>query len=455
MKRNLILSTDSYKASHYLQYPPGTERVSSYITPRYNAFRSDDTRVETEGVVNFGLQMFIDEYLLAPITAEDIAEAKEVFALHGEPFNEAGWNHILKAHKGYMPVEIQAEPEGSVIQIGQPQVQIMNHDPLVPWLTSYLETSMLRSIWYPSTVATVSREIKRLIVKYLKETADGDPLALAAFKLHDFGARGVSSSESAMIGGAAHLVNFMGTDTVEALRAVRRFYNATMPAFSIPAAEHSTITAWGEKGETAAYENMINQFGGSNKLVAVVSDSYDLYNAVSNIWGGTLAEKVKSFGGTLVIRPDSGHPPTVVLKVLELLKEKFPVTLNSKGYKMLPSYLRVIQGDGINYAMIKSILRMMKEYGWSADNIAFGMGGALLQQVNRDTFGYAMKANAIDKGQGWIPVYKNPKTDPLKASRPGRISFDSEKTVYSNDRRMVVKFTNFDEVRRNAEVKAA
>jgi nicotinamide phosphoribosyltransferase len=202
----------------------------------------------------------------------------------------------------------------------------------------------------------------------------------------------------------------------------RKYYNEEMAGFSIPAAEHSTITSWGEQFETEAYENMIDKFGGPGKIFAVVSDSYDIYNAVSNIWGGTLKEKVIFNGGTLVIRPDSGDPVTVNLRILEILGEKFGFTVNSKGYKVLPSFVRIIQGDGVNLISIGQILKAITAAGWSADNIAFGMGGALLQQVNRDTFSWAMKCNAIAYADDWIPVCKKPKTDAGKASKAGRIA---------------------------------
>ena len=198
MNRNAILNVDSYKTSHYLQYPPGTTQVSSYIEARGGQF---------EKVVFFGLQMFIKEYLTTPIAAADIDEAKVILEAHGVPFNEAGWRYILEQHNGYLPIEIQAVPEGTVLPVQNVMAQVINTDPNCAWLTSYVETALLRAVWYPTTVATQSRYCKHIIQAYLEATADsteGLP-----FKLHDFGARGVSSEESAAIGGAAHLVNFM------------------------------------------------------------------------------------------------------------------------------------------------------------------------------------------------------------------------------------------------------
>ncbi len=420
---NLILNTDSYKASHYLQYPKGTEFVSSYIEARGGNFDQH---------VFFGLQMFIKEYLTNPITAEDIEEADAIFAMHGVPFNREGWEHILNQHKGFLPIEIHAIPEGTVLPLQNVLVQVKNTDPAVPWLTSYVETMLLRAIWYPTTVATVSHQCKNIIGRYLAETADNtDGLP---FKLHDFGARGASSMETAAIGGLAHLVNFMGTDTVSALMAARKYYAADMPGFSIPAAEHSTITVWGKDREVDAYRNMLNQFGGQDKLVAVVSDSYDLWTAIDKLWGETLRTEVIGNGGTLVVRPDSGDPIEVVHEAIERLMDKFGFYTNSKGYRMLPNHVRLIQGDGVSPKAIEAILENLKQHEISADNLAFGMGAELLQKVNRDTLKFAMKASAARIEGDWIDVFKDPITDKGKRSKKGELALINEDGQYQTIR---------------------
>ncbi|MCU7843276.1 MAG: nicotinate phosphoribosyltransferase [Candidatus Thiodiazotropha sp. (ex Monitilora ramsayi)] len=413
---NLILNTDSYKASHFLQYPPGTEYVSSYVESRGGRYSQ---------TLFFGLQAFLKQYLTSPITRDDIDEAESLLTLHGLPFNRNGWNYILEQYGGYLPLSIEAVPEGSVIPTSNVMMQVVNTDSRVPWLTSYLETALLRAIWYPTTVATFSFQVRQLIKAYLEETAvsvDG-----LAFKLHDFGARGASSDETAALGGLAHLVNFQGTDTVAALIAARRWYGAEMAGFSIPAAEHSTITAWGEENEEAAYRNMLKQFAGEGRLVAVVSDSYDLWNALDNLWGGSLRKEVMRNGGTVVIRPDSGDPVKVVTKTIECLIRKFGAEQNAKGFWVLPDYIRVIQGDGISPDSIADILAAMKAKKLSAENIAFGMGAALLQKVNRDTLRFAMKASAICIEGQWRDVYKDPVTDPGKRSKAGRLALVEER----------------------------
>ncbi|NKB70361.1 MAG: nicotinate phosphoribosyltransferase [Candidatus Latescibacteria bacterium] len=411
MDINPLLNVDSYKTSHFLQYPPGAEVVSSYIESRGGEYANS---------VFFGIQMFLKEYLSRPITQEHIDEADDVLCAHGVPFNRAGWAHILNTHGGFLPLEIEAVPEGTVLPVSNVLVQARNTDPAVPWLTSYIETALLRAVWYPTTIATRSRECRETIRLALEET--GDSTAGLEFKLHDFGARGTSSCETAAIGGAAHLLNFLGTDTINGITALRHFYNADMPGFSIPAAEHSTITCWGREREVDAYRNMLDRFAADGKIVAVVSDSYDLFAAIDKLWGGELRERVICNGGTVVIRPDSGKPEEIVCESIRRLMGRFGYQENSKGYRVLPPFVRVIQGDGVSPDQIRRILAVMKTQRLSAENIAFGMGGELLQNVNRDTMQFAMKASAIRINDEWSDVYKEPVTDSGKRSKRGRLA---------------------------------
>lgn len=416
---NLILNTDSYKASHWLQYPQGTQNVFSYIESRGGKFPK---------TVMFGLQILLKEVLSKPFTQADIDEAAMFLQAHGEPFNREGWEYILNQYEGRLPVVIKAVPEGTVVPTGNVLVTVEATDPKCFWLVSYLETLMLRAVWYGTTVATTSWSIKQIIKRFLEET--GDPAGIN-FKLHDFGARGVSSFESAGIGGAAHLVNFMGTDTITGALFAMKYYNTSaVPGFSIPAAEHSTITTYGREGEVEAYRNMLRQYAKPGALVAVVSDSYDIYNAVENIWGKQLRQEVIDSGAMIVIRPDSGDPATVVTKVAKLLDQQFGSVVNSKGYKVLNN-VRIIQGDGINEDSIVAILTSLKNEGFSADNVAFGMGGALLQGINRDTQRFAMKCSAVQVNGEWIDVFKDPITDSGKRSKKGRLRL--ERAVVNRD----------------------
>lgn len=421
--RNLILQTDSYKFTHWRQYPPGTEFVYSYLESRGGMFGQ---------TLFFGLQYYLKEFLCGTVVnEEDVAEAQRFVDRHlgAGLFNAAGWMHIVRRHGGRLPVIVKAVEEGSIVDVQNVLMTIENTDPLCWWLPNYLETLLLK-VWYPITVATLSRAIRRVFLAALERS--GDP-ALIDFKLHDFGYRGVSSEETAGIGAAAHLINFKGTDTVAGIRVLQKYYNsAAMEGFSIPAAEHSTITAWGREHEVEAYDNMLKQF--PQGLVAVVSDSYNVYEAVEKLWGQALRQKVLERQGTLVVRPDSGNPREVVLKVLEILGERFGYQTNAKGYRVLNPKVRLIQGDGVNYWTIQDTLMAMNRTGWSADNITFGMGGALLQQLNRDTQQFAFKSSHVTVNGEDRDVFKDPVEGHDKASKRGRLALHFKNGAWSTHR---------------------
>lgn len=448
MKKNLILNSDSYKYSMFNQYPKGTEIVYSYIESRGGKWDS---------TLFFGLQAFIKEYLLEPITKDDIDVAESIIAAHGEPFYREGWEYILKEHNGLLPVVIKAVPEGTIVPVKNVLVTIENTDPKCFWLTTFLETALLRAVWYPTTVATNSYESKKIILKWLRK--NGTPTDID-FRLHDFGSRGVSSLESSAIGGAAHLVNFMGTDNVAGLCFTRSYYNGGITGFSVPAMEHSTVTSWCRENEVEAYRNMIKN--NPNGIISIVSDSYDIYKAC-HMYGTVLKQDIIDNNIQLVVRPDSGIPNVVVSSCLDVLDCFFGHIINDKGYKVINN-VKVLQGDGINGKTIDLILETADSYGYSADNILFGQGGALLQQVDRDTQKFAMKCSAIRVNGEWRHVFKDPVTDPGKSSKKGRVTLYKEhgryysgvedwptpvlETVFENGK--IVKEYTFEEVRKNS-----
>lgn len=438
VNENLILMTDSYKASHFLQYPPGTSRLMGYLESRGGRYGQ---------TVFFGLQYILKRYLDSRVMTGDVDEAQEFFSKHGEPFPRAGWDRIVHVHNGKMPLRIRAVPEGTVVPTQNVLMTVESTDSEIPWITTWVETLLMR-IWYPISVATLSWHCKKTILRYLNLSAD-NPLEEIGFKLHDFGARGVSSSESAGIGGMAHLVNFLGSDTIEGVRFANHYYRHDMAAFSVPAAEHSTITAWGPDREAEAYANMVKQFGGPGKIFACVSDSYNLYRAVERIWCDDLREMIEKSGSTLVIRPDSGDPPSVCTETLRILDRKLPMTVNAKGFKVLPPYFRIIQGDGNDDELaIDRVLKAITDSGYSATNISFGMGGGLLQKIDRDTQRFAFKiCEATINGKN-VPISKSPVTDPGKRSKGGNLDLvviDGEfKTVVRGHRNDSVLRTVFD-----------
>lgn len=421
---NVLLDTDSYKFSHWKQYPPNTTAMFSYFESRGGRFPK---------TVFFGLQYFLKQFLSHRITVEQVEEAAEFANAHGVPFNHEGWTRIATELEGKIPVRIRAVPEGTVVPTSNILMSVESTDPETFWVVSWLETLLVR-LWYSTTVATLSHYTKKLIMNFLEETAD-DPEAEINFKLHDFGSRGVSSQESAAIGGAAHLVNFMGSDTVAGIYLANKVYNHDMAGFSIPASEHSTMTMWGRDNEAKAYENMLEVYG-EQPIFACVSDSYDIFNAASNIWGDKLKDRVINYEGTLVVRPDSGDPVEVCLELMNRLATAFGTTKNSKGYEVLNHNVRIIQGDGVNYDSIERILTALMENGYSATNIAFGMGGGLLQKdIHRDTQKFAFKCSSANVNGKEIDVYKDPATSSMKKSKKGKLELVEQSGTFITVRR--------------------
>lgn len=431
--RNLVFTTDSYKISHWLQFPPNAERAYYYIESRGGADR----------LQFFGLQAIIKKILDRVPSLPEVEQAKQFYTAHGLEFNEQGWKELSAL--GYYPIKIKAVPEGSITKPHEILVTIESTCDGFVWLPGWIETRILQ-VWYPTTVATKGYECKQVILKHLEKT--GTPADIL-FKLHSFGYRGVSSNESASIGGSAELVNFMGTDTVAGIFEAQEYYNTNeMLGFSIPAAEHSTMTSWGKENELDAYRNMLKQFAKPGALVAVVSDSYDMNYAVEELWGKALKQEVIDSEAVVVIRPDSGKPSEIVLRTAVQLDKTFGSVVNDKGYKVLNN-VKIIQGDGISSPEdIDLILRILTTAGFSADNLAFGMGGGSLQQVNRDTLKFAQKMSAIKIDGVWNDVFKCPVDAPWKASKGGRFDNKNLTTVWE-DGKFVKEYT-FEEVRANA-----
>lgn len=414
---NLVLATDSYKLNHWNQYPKGTEAVYSYFESRPGA-QYDET-------VFFGLQSILKTYLSKPITSSDVEQAYALAKAHfGSEalFNMDGWLHILHDHKGWLPLRIKAVPEGTVVPVSNVLMTVENTCPKCYWLTNAME-SILTHVWYPSTVATVSRGVKKMLASYLDRTADSrDGLP---FMLHDFGYRGASSHETAALGGAGHLVNFKGTDTLPAMILALNDYDADLAslAFSVPATEHSVMTATGRAGEMDVVHNLLNEY--PTGILSVVADSYDYYGFVEAACT-TFKDRIEARDGVFVIRPDSvtlQHPcpSDLVAWTLNRLWDGYGGTLTSKSFKVLNPKVRVLWGDGIDPHGIEKICARAVAEGFSVENLVFGMGGGLLQKVNRDTQRFAFKSSAQKRRDGWHDVYKEP-LDSSKASKRGRLA---------------------------------
>jgi nicotinamide phosphoribosyltransferase len=430
MYRNFILRTDSYKLSHDPAYKKGIKNVYSYLESRGGKYPY---------VVFFGLQYYLKRYLEGRIITKGmIDEAEQICLKHfGRPdvFNRKGWETILNVHGGKLPIRIKAVPEGMIVPNSNilMDIEVTDEENDLKWLTNSIET-LLMKVWYPITVATQSREIRRSILKTLEKT--GTPASID-FKCHDFGYRGVTCEEQAELGAASHLLSFMGTDTLAGITMLQYYYGADMPGFSIPATEHSIMCSFGRNHEIEACENFLDTY--PKGMIACVSDTYNIFDCCEYIWGKALKDKILSRDGVLVIRPDSGDFFDVIPRVLDILWKQFG-GYEIKGYKVLNNHIRVIQGDGMNPETINDLYSHINRIGWSSDNLAVGSGGGLLMKdITRDTQKFAIKASAVKEANGeWVGIKKDPITDKGKTSKMGRLKLiiDSNgnlKTVNENE----------------------
>lgn len=464
---NFIDLSDSYKDGHWAMLPDDTEAVFSYGESRVGAVFSFTQFI--------GLQMILKRYFAGVVvTQSDIEEAfafdKDHFG-DDSVFNRAMWEHIVKVHGGRLPIRIKAVPEGMAVPIGNVMTTVENlGGKITAPLTNYVET-ILTHVWHPSNVATIGRDLRNYFKRAFDISCDNE--ANLPFMLNDFGFRGVSSVESAGYGGAAHCLNFMGSDTKIGVRYAMRYYGAKMPAFSVRATEHSVMTAKGEAGEYDTYERLIKKF--PKGILALVSDSYNIERVVKE-YLPKLKDLIMTRNGKVVIRPDSPRHKgdTAAAQVLWLansLEEIFGSTKNSKGYKVLDPHIGIIYGDGLKADEIKECVKTLVLAGWAADTSVYGMGGGLLQRHTRDLQRNAFKCSAQLQNGKWVDIWKEP-LDKSKASKKGRLKLvwdigahgktlttvnesdpreDVLQVVFENGN--IVKDYTWDEVKANAEIK--
>lgn len=405
--QNFILDTDSYKLSHFLGYPKGAEYMYSYAESRGGRYPA---------TVFFGLQVFIKQLAQVRITMDNVYEASSFAKAHGVPFNEAGWTRIVDVHNGRIPVIIKAVKEGELVPTRNVLVTVENTDPTMPWLTSYIETALLRATWYPTTVATRIHYMKERIKPSFKLSSETEDTGFAVL---DFSARGCSSRETAELGGLGHLVHFIGSDNIPAVLAANKYYDEPMAAFSVAAAEHSIMTSFGKENETASIEYLIENMMPENGILSIVGDTWNIFDFVKKI--AAQQDKILNKNGTVVIRPDSGEMREVLPSVFSDVRELFYGSTNTKGY-FVPKCAKVLQGDGINELTVVTPFEIALEHGISADAVMTGSGGGLMQSnIDRDTLNFAFKASNVTINGIDYPISKNPITDQGKKSKEGKL----------------------------------
>ncbi|MHB9161365.1 MAG: nicotinate phosphoribosyltransferase [Nitrosotalea sp.] len=405
-----IFLKDFYKVGHIDQYPKGTNLIFSNFTPRKSMNR------EFKGAIFFGLKYFIykyldDYYFYNTEIKETINEYKTIMKNCLNSNNE--FKHIddLFSLK-YWPIEIRALPELTFVPEGCPALVMYNTHPDFFWLPNMLETILSCTLWGMSTSATTAYQYRILLDTYAKETSDQE--WFVDYQAHDFSFRGLFGEEAVILSGLGHLQYFKGTDTIPAIMANKQVYGKEYEFASVPATEHSVMSAGGKKNEFETYKRLITEIYPSG-ILSIVSDTWDLWNVVDNILP-KLKNEIMARNGKIVIRPDSGDPFDIICGtdkkgLIEKLWNIFGGIINSKGYKELDSHIGAIYGDSITLERAKNICEGLKQKGFASTNIFFGVGSYTYQYVTRDTYGWAIKSTYIEINGVGKAITKDPITD--------------------------------------------
>ncbi len=470
MNKNILLMTDVYKCGHLQQYKPGTNKIYSYLIAR------SDKKIPY--TCFFGLQILMQEYLTQPITQEMVYEFLKIRSelLGPNPIDIIEKMNSL-AKLGYLPLKIKAVEEGIVMPVKNVLMTITNTLPEFYWVVGFFESLILK-VWNTTTVASYSMKLKKLVDKYNLNTTGST--AFSDWQVHDFGYRGCSSEETAAMSGAAHLINFRGTDTIPAVKLLKDIYSATgLIGSSVPASEHSVMCSFGRENELDAFKNMLSLY--PSGIVSIVSDTYNLWNVLTN-FTDILREDILSRDGKVVFRPDSGNPEKILCGdklaskgspqfkgALKILDEKFGSTINKQGFKELNPKVGLIYGDGMYFERVEKILNNLQEMGYATTNIIFGIGGLLLQNHSRDDMGFAIKATYSEVNGISQELEKDPITDSKKKSHKGLIqlikknnefiTIDQQQTedggllqtVFENGK--IIKSYTLNQIRENATKK--
>lgn len=466
---------DGYKLGHRVQYAPGTDLVSSNLTPR-RCYRAERPR----GVVWLGLQYFVKEYLIKQWNENFFSQPvdkittrfSELMGTYLGPKNNVGTAHILQLHAlGHLPLEIRALKEGTMIPYGLSPMICYSTDKRFYWLTNYIETIWSTSVWPIATAATTAKQIRDLLDKYAMKTV-GD-LSFVKWQGHNFSYRGCMGHEAGVMVDVGHASSFAGSDTVPGIPFIREYYNgAGLITGSVFATEHSVMCSYGHEREEEleAYRHLITDVYPEG-ITSIVSDTNDYWRVLSEF---TIALKdiILARDGKVVFRPDSGDNIKIIIGdpampidspqykgTIQVLWDIFGGAVNKMGYKELNPKVGAILGDGVNLNVARAIFEGLKAKGFASTNLVLGIGSfCYVYNISRDSDGWAVKSTYCENNGQPREIFKAPKTDKdgFKKSARGLIAVfrDAEGSLYQKDRATWKEVLNceYDLVFRNSKL---
>ena len=433
-----ILLSDTYKQTHDRMYPKTLKKLTSYWVPRKSMFE----KPENQKMVWFGMQAFIQEWLIDYFQKNffDLPlnrVMKEYKFTMNIQLGEGNYDveKIEKLHTlGYLPLEIKALPEGSLVNMGVPCIELTNTLDDFAWLVQWVECILQSELWKTSNHATIGHMYYKLAKYWYDKTVDAGVDPRNAFA--DFGMRGMSCMNEAVRCSAAWLLSSNKTSTIAAIPYLDEYYDADCSfnhiGIGAVSTEHSVMGAnFALDGDERTFVKRLLTELYPNSSFSMVSDTYDYWNMVENIIP-SLKKEILEHKGKLLIRPDSGDQYETTVETIQKLWDTFGGTVNTKGYKVLDSHIGVILGDGCTLNVLRKIWKELDRRGFAANNAIFGVGAFCFTAIfegdkmivnTRDTFGCAMKATYGVFGDKELKIYKDPKTDTshLKKSHRGLV----------------------------------
>ena len=453
-KINPMLCIDAYKLGHVSQYPAGTTKMYSNLTPRNLRYIQDafPEGFKPQKSVVYGLSAAFQEIVdnfntnFFSVDVDTVMnEIKSTIAPFASPFDvDKIMDNFSALHElGYLPLKVKTLKEGTEVGPNIPVMTITNTHDGFAWLVNYLETYISSQTWKLATSATIAKGYRRIMEHYADKT--GVDKSFVDFQGHDFSARGMSGIIDSSRTGSGHLTSFLGTDSVCSVPYINQYYNkggeTPLVGASVPATEHSVMCMGGMEDEVETYRRLITQY--PSGIVSIVSDTWDYWNVVTNTMK-TLKPEIDArtpdaMGfAKVVIRPDSGCPEDIICGIegsmtdntpeqkgsVECLDEIFGHDVTPTGHKTLNQKVGLIYGDSITPVRCEEILRRLADKGYSSANIVLGIGSYTYQFLTRDTLGFAVKATYGEINDKAVSIYKDPKTDPGKSSAKGLLRVD-------------------------------
>jgi len=447
MKLNAVNLKDGYKVDHRSQFPRKNQKC--YTNSTFQSAR--DSRYKD--VAFFGLQGGLKE-LHQTWQDSFFGQPKElVLNKYKRRINNylgpdaVTFDHIASLHDlGYLPVEVKALPEGTLVPVGVPVFTITNTVPEYFWLPNFLETILSSLTWQQSTNATIAFEYRKILQKAAEETNPEIAAGFVPWQGHDFSFRGMAGPEAAARSGAAHLLSFTGTDTIPAIDYLEDYYNANcekeLIGGSVPATEHSVMCMGGQETEIETFTRLLTEVYPNAPVLSVVSDTWDYWDTLT-VKATSLKDVIVARPGKLVFRPDSGDPVKIICGdseapvgspqhkgSIQVLWDTFGGTTTSTGFKQLDAHVGLIYGDSITIERAEQIVAGLKAKGFASTNVVLGIGSFTYQYNTRDTYGMALKATyGIIDGKP-VDMFKNPKTDNgVKKSAKGLLRVNPDLTL--------------------------